>query len=114
VLGLIRKGEGVAAQVLIRLGADLARVRRQVTLFAQGIQDDNRDRPPGPAPDPDDADLHSVHYRLRRPSPAASMFNNPAPTADAGDPVLPAILGRLDSIDNRLAAIEQHLSVPGG
>ncbi len=113
VLGLIAEGEGVAAQVLIRLGADLARVRRQVILFAQGVQDDQRDRPPGPAPDPDDADLHSVHYRLRRPSQAASIFN-PAPTTDAGDPVLPAILGRLDSIDNRLSAIEQHLGVQGG
>jgi hypothetical protein len=31
LLGLIREGEGVAAQVLVRLGADLIRVRRQVT-----------------------------------------------------------------------------------
>ena len=118
VLGLIGEGEGVAGQVLIRLGADLARVRRQVALFApgaqgaQGAQDDQRDRPPGPAPGQDDADLHSVHYRLR-PSQAASIFDT-APTADAGDPVLPAILGRLDSIDSRLSAIEQHLGVPGG
>ena len=31
LLGLIREGEGVAAQVLINLGADLDKVRRQVT-----------------------------------------------------------------------------------
>ena len=31
LLGLIREGEGVAAQVLVKLGADLARVRQQVT-----------------------------------------------------------------------------------
>ena len=30
LLGLIREGEGVAAQVLIKLGADLNRVRNQV------------------------------------------------------------------------------------
>jgi ATP-dependent Clp protease ATP-binding subunit ClpA len=30
LLGLIREGEGVAAQVLVRLGADLDRVRQQV------------------------------------------------------------------------------------
>src|SRR5258707_8817031 len=30
LLGLIREGEGVAAQVLVRLGADLNRVRQQV------------------------------------------------------------------------------------
>ena len=31
LLGLIREGEGVAAQVLVKLGADLNRVRQQVT-----------------------------------------------------------------------------------
>ena len=30
LLGLIREGDGVAAQVLVRLGADLNRVRQQV------------------------------------------------------------------------------------
>ena len=30
LLGLIREGEGVAAQVLVKLGADLNRVRQQV------------------------------------------------------------------------------------
>jgi ATP-dependent Clp protease ATP-binding subunit ClpC len=30
LLGLIREGEGVAAQVLVKLGADLPRVREQV------------------------------------------------------------------------------------
>src|SRR6266516_3960712 len=30
LLGLIREGEGVAAQVLVKLGADLDRVRQQV------------------------------------------------------------------------------------
>ena len=31
LLGLIREGEGVAAQVLVKLGADLNRVRQQVS-----------------------------------------------------------------------------------
>jgi ATP-dependent Clp protease ATP-binding subunit ClpA len=30
LLGLIREGEGVAAQILVKLGADLRRLRRQV------------------------------------------------------------------------------------
>ncbi len=30
LLGLIREGEGVAAQVLVKLGADLNKVRQQV------------------------------------------------------------------------------------
>ena len=33
LLGLIREGEGVAAQVLVKLGADLNRVRQQVLLI---------------------------------------------------------------------------------
>jgi ATP-dependent Clp protease ATP-binding subunit ClpA len=36
LLGLIREGEGVAAQVLVRLGADLNRVRRQVIQLLHG------------------------------------------------------------------------------
>jgi len=36
LLGLVREGEGVAAQVLISLGADLGRVRQQVTWFMSG------------------------------------------------------------------------------
>jgi ATP-dependent Clp protease ATP-binding subunit ClpC len=36
LLGLIREGEGVAAQVLVRLGADLNRVRQQVIELLAG------------------------------------------------------------------------------
>jgi len=38
LLGLIREGEGVAAQVLIKLGADLNRVRNQVLQLLSGYQ----------------------------------------------------------------------------
>ena len=37
LLGLIREGEGVAAQVLVKLGADLSRVRRQVIELLSGF-----------------------------------------------------------------------------
>lgn len=36
LLGLIREGEGVAAQVLVKLGADLGRVRQQVIQLISG------------------------------------------------------------------------------
>ncbi|WP_307242483.1 ATP-dependent Clp protease ATP-binding subunit [Catenuloplanes indicus] len=39
LLGLIREGEGVAAQVLVKLGADLNRVRQQVIQLLSGYQD---------------------------------------------------------------------------
>ena len=38
LLGLIREGEGVAAQVLIKLGADLPRVRQQVIQLLSGYE----------------------------------------------------------------------------
>jgi len=38
LLGLIREGEGVAAQVLVKLGADLNRVRTQVISLLSGYQ----------------------------------------------------------------------------
>ncbi|MHA7175073.1 ATP-dependent Clp protease ATP-binding subunit [Arthrobacter sp. Sr24] len=38
LLGLIREGEGVAAQVLVKLGADLGRVRQQVNQLLSGYQ----------------------------------------------------------------------------
>jgi ATP-dependent Clp protease ATP-binding subunit ClpC len=38
LLGLIREGDGVAAQVLVSLGADLNRVRQQVIQLLHGYQ----------------------------------------------------------------------------
>src|ERR671914_470793 len=38
LLGLIQEGEGVAAQVLVKLGADLNRVRQQVIQLLSGYQ----------------------------------------------------------------------------
>ena len=38
LLGLVREGEGVAAQVLVSLGADLGRVRQQVIQLMSGYQ----------------------------------------------------------------------------
>jgi ATP-dependent Clp protease ATP-binding subunit ClpA len=44
LLGLVREGEGVAAQVLTGLGADLGRVRQQVIELLQGDQDEGSPR----------------------------------------------------------------------
>ncbi|MCL2803326.1 MAG: ATP-dependent Clp protease ATP-binding subunit [Micrococcales bacterium] len=48
LLGLIREGEGVAARVLIKLGADLGRVRQQVIELLSGYQ--GREQMAGTAP----------------------------------------------------------------
>jgi ATP-dependent Clp protease ATP-binding subunit ClpC len=49
LLGLIREGEGVAAQVLVKLGADLNRVRQQVIQLLSGYQGKEAAPTNGPA-----------------------------------------------------------------
>jgi ATP-dependent Clp protease ATP-binding subunit ClpA len=49
LLGLIREGDGVAVQVLVRLGADLNRTRQQVIELLHSASD-LRTRPPTPRP----------------------------------------------------------------
>ena len=49
LLGLIREGEGVAAQVLVKLGADLNRVRQQVIQLRSGYQGKEPATAGGPA-----------------------------------------------------------------
>jgi Clp amino terminal domain, pathogenicity island component len=59
LLGLIREGDGVAAQVLVRLGADLNRVRQQAIQLIHGR------RPREGAPGPEvQARLDAVEGRL--------------------------------------------------
>lgn len=49
LLGLIREGDGVAAQVLVKLGADLNRVRQQVIQLLSGYQGKETVTSGGPA-----------------------------------------------------------------
>ena len=49
LLGLIREGDGVAAQVLVKLGADLNRVRQQVIQLLSGYQGKEAVTQGGPA-----------------------------------------------------------------
>jgi ATP-dependent Clp protease ATP-binding subunit ClpA len=83
LLGLIREGQGVAAQVLVKLGADLNRVRQQVIQVLHGYQ--GRDEPGRRRA----ARLRSTAWRQRG--------------------LLPEILARVESIDSQLSAIGQRL-----
>src|SRR6476619_904261 len=76
LLGLIREGEGVAAQVLVKLGADLNRVRQQVIQLLSGYQG-----------------KEAVGAGSRRGKRARARLLDDA-------------LARIDSLDRRLAAIE--------
>jgi ATP-dependent Clp protease ATP-binding subunit ClpC len=83
LLGLIREGEGVAAQVLLRLGADLDRVSQQVIRL-----------------------LHGYHGTELE---AASAGPWPRPTARAKRRLLPQLQARITALESRLSAIEQRV-----
>ncbi len=54
LLGLVREGDGVAAQILQRLGADLTRVRQAVVSLLSGYTEDPATGDPGtPKPESD-------------------------------------------------------------
>jgi ATP-dependent Clp protease ATP-binding subunit ClpC len=53
LLGLIREGEGVAAQVLVKLGADLSRVRQQVIQLLSGYAGAKEGAPQGGGASPE-------------------------------------------------------------
>ncbi|MDR1825069.1 MAG: ATP-dependent Clp protease ATP-binding subunit [Bifidobacteriaceae bacterium] len=58
LLGLIREGEGVAARVLVKLGADLTRLRQQVIEMLSGYQ--GKEQLVGTAPSPEGAPTGSA------------------------------------------------------
>jgi ATP-dependent Clp protease ATP-binding subunit ClpA len=81
LLGLIREGDGVAAQVLVKLGADLNRVRQQVIQLIAAPQQ------PGHLPPREGVPVTEVQARLD------------------------AIEGRLAAIDGLLAVVEQRVGI---
>ena len=80
LLGLIREGEGVAAQVLVKLGADLSRVRQQVIQLLSGYQGPGgrRSRREGRPPPPAAASGASPPARSCSTSSAATSPSWPA------------------------------------
>jgi len=84
LLGLVREGEGVAAQVLVKLGGSLSRVRDKVIELA----------PPGTG------EGHELASQFGRPSLRGGRLDE--------------LVRRLEAIDDRLGAIERHLGLAGG
>jgi ATP-dependent Clp protease ATP-binding subunit ClpC len=81
LLGLIREGDGVAAQVLVKLGADLNRVRQQVIQLLHGYQGTDV--------------IGAGSQRGKR----------------ARARLLDDALARIDALDRRLAAIERWVGL---
>jgi ATP-dependent Clp protease ATP-binding subunit ClpA len=84
LLGLIREGDGVAAQVLVKLGADLNRVRQEVIQLLHGYQGEGE---PGSA-------------RAARRS---------GKTGRGKRKLLSELLARFGSVESRLSALERRV-----
>ena len=84
LLGLIREGEGVAAQVLVRVVADLDRVRQQVIQLLDGHR--SKERWPVPAAGPERRLLSEVQARVDAIDSRLSAIEQRAATGpDTGD-----------------------------
>ena len=82
LLGLIREGQGVAAQVLVKLGADLSRVRQQVIQLLHGYQ---------------------------REEPAAASRQSPGRAAREDRELLSRLVDQVTAMESRLSAIEHRV-----
>jgi ATP-dependent Clp protease ATP-binding subunit ClpC len=93
LLGLLREGDGVAAQVLVLMGADLNRVRRQVLLLLDGRENVAVATPLRAGEVPEEV-------TLRRPIARERWIGE--------------VQAALAKIDQRLEVIERHLGLTSG
>jgi len=91
LLGLLREGEGVAVQVLVRLGADLNLVRQQTVQVLHGRREGE-----------------ATAAQARQPAPGEGM---PQPGAVPREFWLTEIQNALAKIAERLTVIERHLGI---
>ncbi len=96
LLGLIREGEGAAAKVLARLGADLNRAREQVLQVLAGY-------PSEAGAGAEAGGTWEASGGLAGAEREVRIVGSPAQLAE--------IITRLRSIDGRLAAVERHLGI---
>jgi ATP-dependent Clp protease ATP-binding subunit ClpA len=112
LLGLIREGEGVAAQVLVKLGAGLNRVRQQVIGMLRAGEAEPEQLLPG------EGSVVAEEASSMRATARAESTAHAAPLRVIGSRLqleslnvrLGEMISRLDVIAERLAAIEGHLA----
>ena len=99
LLGVVREGQGVANQVLVSLGAEGPSVRAEVMRFVQQGQGETETETQTGA----ETGAGAGEERVIRLPPDVRLVGSPAQLAQ--------VMRRLDQIDGRLAAIEQHLGI---
>jgi ATP-dependent Clp protease ATP-binding subunit ClpA len=100
LLGLLREGEGPAAQVLIELGADLKLVRQQVLRLLDDTDDTEDAGEAG-------SGGGNGQPKVGTPGPGPERAGHDGTTLEGR--MLAQILGRIEAMDHRLSAVEQQL-----
>jgi ATP-dependent Clp protease ATP-binding subunit ClpC len=95
LLGLLREGEGPAAQVLVELGADLSLVRQQVLLLLGDAEETG-------------GTVGALTGTGAPGSPVPAGGSGAAGPSPEGR-MLAEILGRIEAMDARLSAVEQQM-----
>jgi len=98
LLGLVREGEGVAAQVLVNLGADLSRVRQQVIQLLSGYAAGKEGAPSGSGPTSQEAPTGS---------PVLDQFGRNL-TQLARDKKLDPVIGREREIERVMQVLSRR------
>ncbi|HTJ72957.1 MAG TPA: Clp protease N-terminal domain-containing protein [Actinospica sp.] len=99
LLGAIREGEGVAAQILVSNGVDLNRARQQVIQLLSVYQNTSAEtQPAAPAPEPT-----QPATSVREPSPVLDQYDRNLTVA--------ASLGKLDPVVGRAKEIQRIIQV---
>ncbi|WP_243229617.1 ATP-dependent Clp protease ATP-binding subunit [Microbacterium sp. CIAB417] len=99
LLGLIREGEGVAAQVLVKLGADLNKVRQQVIQLLSGA--------PGREPAAVGAQTHETQSGAQGGSQVLDQFGRNL-TQAARDNKLDPVIGREKEIERVMQILSRR------
>jgi ATP-dependent Clp protease ATP-binding subunit ClpC len=115
LLGLVREGDGVAAQVLVKQGADLNRVRHEVIvlLHEQPEEEAGAAETPGESTAPEERPHPATAGHRSQPvRVAGSRIQLESVNIRIGEMIsrLDMVVERLVSMEERLASIEGHLA----
>ncbi|MCK6161373.1 ATP-dependent Clp protease ATP-binding subunit [Corynebacterium simulans] len=111
LLGLIREGEGVAAQVLIKLGADLPRVRQQVIQLLSGYEGGNGENDGQPQGGPVGAGAGVGSGGRTAPSGSGERSNSLVLDQFGRNLTQAAKDGKLDPVVGRESEVERIMQV---
>jgi ATP-dependent Clp protease ATP-binding subunit ClpC len=107
LLGLVREGEGVAAQVLLPMGADIARTRQEVIRVLRMLQPEEsrvaRALRTGRPPQPDEVLTRLESIEAKLDAIQAKLGITPAEPGSPGQPSEPGELGEPDEPESGVA-----------